>query len=564
MSYTMKFLTAGNDSFADGNAGKVWWVYGGAGNDTVNTNDGGADTVDGGGNADLLTGDLHDVLIGGGGMDTLQGGGQMLGGAGDDTYFVHIDANSNPLWQRVGEAANAGIDTIRLSSWTTQSFSIPVNIENLTVEGTLNNMGLWIVGTDVANQVAGGAGGDTIEGNGGNDHLRGEEGNDFLLGGDGQDQIYGGAGADTMSGGAGNDTLDGDMYEVGAGADVMRGGAGNDSYIVAQGDVVVELAGEGYDKVKTSVANYTMTDFVEELQYVGAAPATIAGSAQANTINLDYATGSSSVFGAAGADTITTYSGNDTVDGGTGGDRISTGQGNDKVTGGDGYDWIDGGDGNNTLDGQWGNDTLIAGTGNDSLSGGTANDFMSGGIGADTLLGQDGLDRLSGGRHNDMLRGGEGADTVYGDTWGTDLDAPGDIGNDTLFGENGNDMLHGGGGNDLLIGGAGADTMNGGEGYDFFIYQSVLHSSLYASDVIEGFQTSQDVINLTAIDADGGYGTRNSFAYVGDAPQGIAGQLWITYDAGNSYIFGDVNGDGTAEMRIAVMGATVTDANILL
>jgi Ca2+-binding RTX toxin-like protein len=45
----------------------------------------------------------------------------------------------------------------------------------------------------------------------------------------------------------GNDTLDG-----GAGNDSLIGGLGDDTYVLETGDVIVELAGQGSDTVRSS------------------------------------------------------------------------------------------------------------------------------------------------------------------------------------------------------------------------------------------------------------------------------------------------------------------------
>src|SRR5690349_15088606 len=81
-----------------------------------------------------------------------------------------------------------------------------------------------------------------------------------LLGTDDDDQIYGLAGNDLIAAGGGDDYIDG-----GTGADVMQGDQGDDVYIVDNaGDQVRELAGEGNDKVVTSVT-FTLSDNVETL-----------------------------------------------------------------------------------------------------------------------------------------------------------------------------------------------------------------------------------------------------------------------------------------------------------
>jgi Ca2+-binding RTX toxin-like protein len=162
---------------------------------------------------------------------------------------------------------------------------------------------------------------------------------------------------------------------------------------------------------------------------------------------------------------------------------------------------------------------------------------------------------MEGGIGNDSLRGGTHGDTCYGND-----------GNDTIFGDSGNDYIQGGAGNDVIVGGSGRDTMIGDAGFDKFIFHRTSDSMAIAPDRISFFDGAEDLIDLSAIDADGTYGTYNKFTYVGDAPVvGIKGQLWITGGSGSYSVFGDVNGDGLAEMRIDVFATgAFSDANILL
>ena len=70
-------------------------------------------------------------------------------------------------------------------------------------------------------------------------------------------------------------TLEGDDTGntlVGGGDDRMEGGTGDDIYFVEdQGDTVVELANEGTDEVRSSLASYTLTAHVENLRLFGSA-----------------------------------------------------------------------------------------------------------------------------------------------------------------------------------------------------------------------------------------------------------------------------------------------------
>jgi len=183
-----------------------------------------------------------------------------------------------------------------------------------TVTGTINAD--FLSGGDGADQIAGGAGHDTLVGGRGDDLIKGEIGNDRLLGG------------------LGHDTLDG-----GAGADTMLGGAGDDTYLVDNvGDVVTEMANEGTDTVRTSLASYTLKGNVENLVYTGTGKFAGTGNSFDNAI-----------AGGSGNDVLTGGAGNDTLSGGAGHDKLSGGLGNDVLWGGSGNDTLMGADGADTF-----------------------------------------------------------------------------------------------------------------------------------------------------------------------------------------------------------------------
>jgi Ca2+-binding RTX toxin-like protein len=188
-----------------------------------------------------------------------------------------------------------------------------------------------LYGGDGADDILGGAGGDIIYGDEGADDLDGGDGNDKLFGGTGEDQLNGGTGndrmdgeanIDTLRGGTGNDTLDG-----GLGADLMYGGSDNDVYIVDDaGDQTIELAGEGYDIVRTTL-DWTLAANVESLQLQGATNANGTGNAGAN--NIQGNAGNNTLYGLGGVDTINGNDGDDIIVGGQGGDQLRGGLGAD-------------------------------------------------------------------------------------------------------------------------------------------------------------------------------------------------------------------------------------------
>jgi Ca2+-binding RTX toxin-like protein len=313
--------------------------------------------------SNVLTGNnTANTLNGGDGDDTLDGLGnsdQMLGGLGNDTYFV---AQAGDV---VTENAGEGTDLIR-SSVTIAALAD--NVENLTltgsgtIDGAGNGLNNYLTGNSGANILTGGAGNDTLDGGSNSDQLRGGTGDDlyivgtgdvvtenagegidtvqssssYTLGtdvenltltgtattgtGNGLDNVITGNGSgNTLTGNGGNDTLDG-----GGGNDSMSGGAGNDTYFVAQtSDSVTEAAGGGTDTVKSTIA-YTLssTQEVENLTLLGSANVNGTGNSLGNVL-----------IGNDGNNTLTGNAGADTLTGGSGADiySYSTGHGADTI-----------------------------------------------------------------------------------------------------------------------------------------------------------------------------------------------------------------------------------------
>jgi Ca2+-binding RTX toxin-like protein len=135
-----------------------------------------------------------------------------------------------------------------------------------------------------------------------------------------------------LLGGDGDDTLDGGSDSN----DVMKGGKGNDWYTVDAGDKVVEAAGQGFDRVSSYAASYTLTTGVEQLFLQGGA---VNGTGNA----LDNFVGGNGLDnilsgGAAGKDTLYGGAGNDVLYGGAGNDYLRGESGGDTMVGGAGND----------------------------------------------------------------------------------------------------------------------------------------------------------------------------------------------------------------------------------
>ena len=116
---------------------------------------------------------FNDLLIGLAGADVLDGGAgadTLLGGAGDDTYIVDNTGD------KITENASEGVDTVLASV----SYSLPANVENLTLTGTA---AVNATGNSGDNTLLGNAADNTLSGGAGNDHYR-------FGGGYGQDTIH--------------------------------------------------------------------------------------------------------------------------------------------------------------------------------------------------------------------------------------------------------------------------------------------------------------------------------------------------------------------------------------
>ncbi|MFZ2726350.1 MAG: hypothetical protein WAX77_08880 [Methylococcaceae bacterium] len=360
-------------------------LLGGLGNDSLRGNIG-VDNLDGGAGNDSLSGDDgntnandNDILNGGTGNDTLDGGDGndvMVGGDGNDTYV--IDNLSDSVNETNADPTQ--IDEVEANLATNQTYTLPANVENLTLEGFNNTNGIGnalnnlLTGNHRANTLTGGAGNDTLDGADGSDTLTGGAGNDTYIIYSTTDSIApetastteidtvqskisyslatdqnlenltligsasigtGNDKANLITGNNNNNTLNG-----GLGADNLIGSLGDDTYVIdnvgdtivdnwthtvvdANGNSVVVIENAGYDTVNSSVS-YTLADYLENLNLTGTTTINGTGNDLANVI-----TGNS-------ADNI--------LDGAVGNDTLSGGTGNDTYIVDSAYNPIGGGD----------------------------------------------------------------------------------------------------------------------------------------------------------------------------------------------------------------------------
>lgn len=195
-----------------------------------------------------------DHLVGTPYDDRIDGRGDydvMIGGDGDDTYFV--DAARGRRGHRVDavvEYPGEGHDAV----YSEARYALPANVEDLhllggrNLDGTGNALANRIQGNRGRNRLQGGAGDDLLQGMGGRDTLDGGAGVDVLQGGSGRDTLVDRCGSTVFDGGAGNDAMTGgasaDFFAGGRGDDLLRLGGGDDVIAYRKGDGADRIAGE--------------------------------------------------------------------------------------------------------------------------------------------------------------------------------------------------------------------------------------------------------------------------------------------------------------------------------
>ena len=123
---------------------------------------------------------------------------------------------------------------------------------------------------------------------------------------------------------------------------------------------------------------------------------------------------------------------------------------------------------------------------------------------------------------------------------------------DLLTGGSGDDFIDGRGGADKIVGAGGADTLEGGGGRDTFLYRSVSDSEAGNHDTIDDFVRSRDSIDLSPVDAVAGGGD-DAFSWIGASNFGSnAGELRFARASDGVVLQGDVDGDGSADLEIAL------------
>jgi Ca2+-binding RTX toxin-like protein len=443
---------------------------------------------------DVLVGSAYgDILVGGSGADVLVGG---RGSSPTYDNFRNVQNADTASYADATAGVIASLADFRVNAGDAKGDTF-VSIENLT-------------GSDYA------------------DTLIGDASGNMLRGGDGDDLLIGGAGGDFLSGGAGIDTVSFENATSAVWASVSGSGLGdakNDDYL--------------------SIENLTGSSFSDTL------------------------------FGREGENFIMGGDGDDVIEGGGGADRLSGGDGSDTASysrsqygvivslttpsinigdaKGDIFSSIE------NLTGSRHSDRLIGNFASNILSGGHGDDTLIGlGGSSDTLIGGGGIDTASyelattavgASIGNALSNTGE----ARGDTYSEIERLLGSAFSDRLEGGRGEDRLNGGaGGSDRIYGAGGSDMLFGGSAADTFIYKSHTDSTVAAPDLILDFSFSQhDRLDLKAVDANTKTTGNQAFTFIGAKEfSQKSGELRYLNKDGDTFLYGDVNGDGKADFSV--------------
>jgi len=380
----------------------------------------------------------------------------------------------------------------------------------------------------------------------------------------------------TISGVDNNDVLVGT-----SGTDTMAGGAGDDRYYVNQpGDLALENAGEGYDRVLAGVSYVLPTGSeIEKLttdDNFSTAPIDLTGNEFAQYLFGN--AGANRLDGAGGADVMVGLGGDDRFYVDTAGDRVieAAGEGYDRVfsavswtlQAGSQVDKITTSDNLAT--------TAINLTGNNLsqyLFGNAGANILDGGGGGDVLVGLGGDDRYiirnSADRVIEEAAGGNdrvlaGASFVLQP--GSEVETLSTIDNlgTTVIDLTGNELgqyLFGNAGANVLDGKLGNDVLYGLDGSDTFQFTTVPGANNV--DRIADFVTGVDRIALddfifTGLQA----GTLNANAFhVGSAAHDADDRIIYNQSTGALYFDYDGNGHGAAVQFATLNGAPILAAS---
>ncbi len=441
--------------------------------------------------------------IGGDNLTGTTGADTWAGLAGNDVYYV--DNTGDVVIENAGE----GHDVIN----STVSYTLSGNVEGLVLTGT----------------AAINATGNTLD--------------------------------NILYGNTANNILDGLT-----GADSMSGSTGDDTYFVENaGDTVIELVGEGFDTVYSSI-NYVLAANVEALFLTGTANINGFGNSQSNYLAGN--SGNNTLDGLVGADAMLGGAGNDSYGVDNAGDVVTenVGEGFDTVFSTIGYVLTTNVEaliltGTAAIDG-YGNAL------DNQLTGNSANNVLVGNAGADTMTGGAGDDTYYVENLGDTVieNAGEGHDVVYSTisyTLSANVEGLVLLGTAAIdaTGNAGNNILYGNTASNVLDGLAGTDTMQGGAGDDVYRVDNL--GDVIVENANEGWDSIYSTINyvLGAANVEGlflagtadinGFGNADSNYLAGNSGNntldGLTGADAMLGGAGNDTYGVDNTGDVVIE-----------------
>jgi serralysin len=578
------------------------------------------DTLTGtGGNNELRGFEGSDTLVGGVGNDILDGGlndDTMTGGLGDDLYYM--DSPSDTIIELAGEGTDTlavGFTYVLANGSTLENLAAIAPAATTAINLTGNSGVNSIVGNAGANVLDGKAGADAMSGLGGDDGYFVDNAGDTVTEGaaDGAlDRIYAsvsytmGAGvyaerlfttnnagttainltgnelANTIYGNAGGNVLNG-----AAGADTLAGLGGNDFYYVDNaGDVVIEAAAAGSDRILASVT-YAMgagvhVELLTTTDSAGATAINLSGNEVGNTIIgnaganvLDGKGGGDGMIGLGGDDWYYVDSASDAVTEAVGGgandrvlasvsytlgagvqvERLTTANNGGttaiNLTGNEIVNVVYGNAGANVIDGKAGADTMFGFGGDDSFYVDNVADVVVEGAaeGAlDWILASVSY-TMGAGVHVERLLTSNNNGVAAINLTGNELA-------NTIYGNAGANVLDGKGGADLLAGLAGADT---------FAFTTALGGGNI--DAISGFAAADDTIRLeNAVFTGLAAGALAAGAFASGAAATQADDR-IIYNGATGALLFDVDGvGGAAAVQFATLstGLALTAADFVV
>lgn len=571
------------------------------------------------GNINGVGNTLDNLLVGNAGSNTLNGvtGTDTLQGGGGNDFYIVDDATDVVI-----ENEDEGIDSVQS---TADDYTLSGHVENLflmgtgNINGTGNALNNTLVGNTGSNILSADDGDDTLNGGAGIDTMIGGLGNDLFIVDNVDDLVVEGANVGdpfVYSYRIGNtvvtfreqfghmDIIESSVsYTIpfnvellrltgtaninaygnsadnilagNAGVNTLVGGFGDDMYVITDmRDTLIELAGQGFDTVATTIS-YTLLDNFEG-------------------IGLMINSGNINGFGNSVNNYMTGNEGNNTLDGKAGADYMEGGDGNDVYIVDNLGDTVseEEDEGIDTVyssvdfflpahveklfltgtDDTWGygndlNNTIQGNAGNNVIDGGAGADVMAGGAGDDTYYVDNLGDKVTEGSN-------AGYDIVFSTvsfTMGANIEDLDLLGADNVNGIGNNlaNIIDGNDGNNTLDGKAGADTMTGGLGDDTYVVDNI--GDIVTEDVNEGIDTVESSItwvlgdnfeNLTLTGKKAANGTGNALDNI---MTGNAGKNTLYGLDGNDTLIGGgavdtlVGGTGDDTYVVSVSGTVLTE-----